>query len=192
MGRQVYDGRLTFARIMNIYPLLIDILKTTLAGTGIVWVAFYLFKPYLDRFERILIASKAKPPVDPSLMLKLQAYERVILFIDRINPANMFVRLGAANFQADELHRMVIAEIRNEYQHNVTQQIYVSEAAWQVMTQLKDDTINIINEAARLQPADTRGVELAKIILQQLSLMQNDPYTTSASIIRAEGHKIMI
>jgi hypothetical protein len=192
LGRQVYDGRLTFARIMNIYPLLIDILKTTLAGTGIVWVVFYLFKPYLDRFERILVTSKAKPPVDPSLMLKLQAYERVILFIDRINPANMFVRLGAANFQADELHRMVIAEIRHEYQHNVTQQIYVSEAAWQVMTQLKDDTINIVNEAARLQPADTRGVELAKIILQQLSLMQNDPYTTSVSIIRAEGHKIMI
>lgn len=176
---------------MNLYPLLIDVLKTTLAGVGIVWVAFYLLKPYLDRLERKLIAQHAKPAVDPSLMLKLQAYERVVLFIDRINPSNLFVRTGAATFQADELHRLVITEIRNEYQYNITQQVYVSEQAWEIMTKLKDDTINILNEAARLQAAEARGVELAKTILQQLSLMQPDPYTTAAAIIRTEAHKLM-
>ncbi|MCD8742558.1 hypothetical protein LT679_18250 [Mucilaginibacter roseus] len=176
---------------MNLYPLFIDVLKTTLAGVGIVWVAFYLFKPYLDRLERLLLARQAKPAVDSSLMLKLQAYERMVLFIDRINPSNMFVRIGASAFQADELHRLVITEMRNEYQHNITQQVYVSEPAWDVMTKLKDDTINILNEAARLQPAEARGVELAKTILQQLSLMQPDPYITAAAIIRNEAHKIM-
>ncbi|MCC8410314.1 hypothetical protein LJ707_15340 [Mucilaginibacter sp. UR6-1] len=176
---------------MNLYPLLIDVLKTTLAGAGVVWVAFYLLKPYLDRFEQILTASKAKPAIDPSLMLKLQAYERIVLVIDRINPANMFVRLGAASFQANELHHLVITEIRNEYQHNVTQQVYVSEAVWEILTKLKNDTINIMNEAVRLQPEGARGVDLAKTILQQLSLMQPDPYAAAATIIRTEAHKLM-
>lgn len=176
---------------MNLYPLLIDVLKTTVAGVGIVWVAFYLLKPYFDRLERILLAQHAKPAVDPSLMLKLQAYERGILFVDRINPSNMFVRIGASAFQADELHRLVITEIRNEYQHNITQQVYLSEEAWEILTKLKDDTINILNEAARLQPAEARGLELAKTILQQLSLMQTDPYIAAAAIIRNEAHKLM-
>ena len=115
---------------MTLYPYLLDILKYTMAGMGVVWIAFYLFKPYLDRSENIQLIELKKTISNQTLPLRLQAYERVVLFIERVNPANLLIRLNSTAYPAAELHSLIVTEIRNEYQHNVTQQLYVSNRAW--------------------------------------------------------------
>ena len=79
---------------MVLYPYLLDIIKYTVAGLGVVWIAFYLIKPYLDRSESIQLAELKKTISSQTLPLRLQAYERGVLFIERINPANMLIRLN--------------------------------------------------------------------------------------------------
>src|ERR1700761_5812908 len=101
------------------YSYLLDILKYTLAGLGVVWLAFYLIRPYLDRSENMQLVELKKAISNQTLPLRLQAYERMVLFVDRVNPANMLIRLNGTAFTAAELHNMVVNDIRTEYQHNV-------------------------------------------------------------------------
>src|ERR1700712_1935788 len=104
---------------MNLYPYLLDIIKYTIAGLGIVYIAFYLIKPYLERDEKIQLLEFRKTISNQTLPLRLQAYERLVLFIERVNPANMLIRLNAPSYSAQELNSLIVEEMRNEYQHNI-------------------------------------------------------------------------
>src|ERR1700728_689267 len=134
---------------MNVLPFLLDIIKYTIAGVGIVWIAFYLVKPYLERDDKLQLLELKKAFSSQTIPLRLQAYERLVLFIERINPANMLIRLNATAYGAHELQGLIAEDIRAEYQHNVTQQIYVSGRAWAVLKHVKDDTLNIVNNAVK-------------------------------------------
>jgi hypothetical protein len=171
---------------MVLYPYLLDILKYTVSGLGVVWIAFYLIKPYLDRTENIQLLEFKKSVSNQTLPLRLQAYERIVLFIERVNPANMLLRLNDPSYSAAELHMLVIAELRNEYQHNVTQQIYVSSRAWGVVKRIKDDTLSIVNNAVKALPETASGLDLSKTILAHLSHLEDNPYEIGASLIRKD------
>lgn len=170
---------------MNLAYLL-DILKYTIAGIGVVYIAFYLFKPYLDRAESLQMLDYKKNISTQTLPLKLQAYERIVLFIERINPANMLIRLNGPDYSAAELHSLVVAEIRNEFQHNISQQIYVSHTAWDVVKRLKDDTLSITNNAVKALPENATGLELSKTILAHLSQLNDNPYDMGTALIKKD------
>ncbi|ASU36826.1 DUF7935 family protein [Mucilaginibacter xinganensis] len=171
---------------MNLLPYFLDILKYTIAGLGIVWIAFYLIKPYLDRDEKIQLLEFRKTISNQTLPLRLQAYERLVLFIERVNPANMLIRLNAPSYSAHELYSLIVDEIRNEYQHNITQQIYVSSRAWGVVKHVKEDTLGIINNSIKGAPENATGLELSKIILGSLSQLEDNPYEIGAGMLRKD------
>jgi hypothetical protein len=184
-GPIIYDLCLTFIRMPS-YTYLLDIVKYTIAGLGVVWIAFYLIKPYLDKNEKIQLLEFKKSVANQTLPLRLQAYERIILFMERINPDNMLIRLNAGNYTAAELHSIIISEVRNEYQHNITQQIYVTSRAWGVAKRVKEDTLNIVGAAVKSLPENATGLELGKVILVQLSKLENNPYEIGAELLRKD------
>jgi hypothetical protein len=171
---------------MDIYPYLLDVFKYTLAGVGTVSVAFYIVKPYIDRTEAIQLLELKKATSNQTLPLRLQAYERVVLFVERVNPANMLIRMNANSYSASELHSLVVAEIRNEYQHNVSQQIYVTTKAWSVVRRVKDDTMSIVTNAVKGLPQDASGLDLSRTILKHLSTLEENPYDIATILIRQD------
>lgn len=171
---------------MILYSLLIDILKYTIAGIGIVYIAFYLFKPYLDRSNTLQLIELKKAIQTQTLPLRLQAYERLILFTDRINPANLLIRLNGNSYSAAELQAVIINEVRNEYQHNVTQQIYVSDRAWAVTKRVKEDTLSVVNNALQTLPDNATGLDLGKVILTHLSRLADNPYDIALNLIKQD------
>jgi hypothetical protein len=171
---------------MNLLPYLLDILKYTIAGLGVVWIAFYLIKPYLDRDEKIQMLEFRKTISNQTLPLRLQAYERLVLFIERVNPANMLVRMNATAYSAHDLYSIIVEEVRNEYQHNITQQIYVSSRAWAIVKHVKDDTLGIVNNAIKTVPPTATGLDLSKIILGRLSELEDNPYEVGANMLRKD------
>jgi hypothetical protein len=171
---------------MNFLPYLLDIIKYTIAGLGIVWIAFYLIKPYLDRDEKIQLLEYRKAISNQTLPLRLQAYERLVLFIERVNPANSLIRMNATSYGAHELYGLIVEDIRNEFQHNITQQIYVSARAWAVVKHVKEDTLGIINNAVRSLPETATGLELSKTVLGHLSQLEDNPYEIGASMLRKD------
>jgi hypothetical protein len=171
---------------MSFLPFLLDIAKYTIAGIGIVSIAFYLGKPYLERDEKLQILEFRKSLNAQTIPLRLQAYERLVLFIERINPASMLLRLNATAYSAQELQALIAEDIRGEYQHNITQQIYVSTRAWAVLKHAKDDTLNIVNNAVKTLPQNASGLELGKTILNYLAQLEDDPYEVAVSRLRKD------
>ena len=171
---------------MELIPFLKDILKFAIAGVAVVCAAFYLIKPYLERGEKLQMLELKKTPNHQTLPLRLQAYERLVLFIERINPANMLIRLNATAYSAIELQSVIVEDVRSEYQHNITQQIYVSSRAWGVTKMVKDDTLNIVSNAVKSLPADATGLDLSKTILGYLGQLENDPYEVAAAGLRKD------
>ena len=165
---------------------LFEILKLIVAGVGVVYVAFYLLKPYLDKSESLQLIELKKSINSQTLPLRFQAYERIVLFVERVNPSNMLVRMGGTELSALALHSIVVAEIRNEFQHNITQQIYVSSRAWAIVKRVKDDTLSIITNAVKGLPADATGLDLSKTILAHLSHLDDNPYDIALNIIRED------
>ena len=171
---------------MDYFRLLLDIVKYTIAGIGIVWMAFYLAKPYLERNDRLQLLVFKKSLSSQTIPLRLQAYERLVLFIERINPANMLIRLNATAYSAQELQSLIAEDIRAEYQHNITQQIYVSARAWAVLKHAKDDTLNIVNNAVKSLPQNASGLELGKTIFGYLAQLEDDPYEIATARLRKD------
>jgi hypothetical protein len=171
---------------MILYSYLLDILKYTVAGIGIIYVAFYIFKPYLDKTTALQTLEFKKAIASQTLPLRLQAYERLVLFIDRINPSNMLIRLNGNAYSAAELNSIILNEIRTEYQHNVTQQIYVSTQAWAILKSVKNDTIALVTSAVKTMPDNASGLDLGKVILTHLSKLEEDPYEKATNLVRQD------
>lgn len=173
------------------FPFLFEVVKLFVAGTGIICVAFYLLKPYLNNKEKLQLLELKKSVSAQTLPLRLQAYERMVLLVDRINPANMLLRLNISDYSAAELHSLIITEVRNEFQHNIAQQLYISPRAWELVKRVKNDTLNLVNQAAQTQPADAAGIDLGRAVLGHLSQLENDPYDIALNMIRADMDQLL-
>lgn len=101
------------------------------------------------------------------LNLKLLAYERIILFIERMKPDSLIPRTLTPSLNSKEYQLSLINEIRREFEYNLSQQLYLSENAWTVTVNYKDNIITLINSAsADCTPTDT-AADLARKILEQ-------------------------
>ncbi|MBL4678534.1 MAG: hypothetical protein JKY70_20395 [Mucilaginibacter sp.] len=172
------------------YLFLLGILKYTVAGIGIIYVAFYLFKPLLDKSQNLQALEIRKAISNQTLPMRLQAYERVVLLIDRIDPSNMLIRLNGNAYSAVELYNIILNEVRTEYQHNVTQQIYVSAQAWAAVRRIKDDTINLVTNATQSLPPNATGLDLGKAVLNHLATLESNPYEIAIAIVRKDMDNI--
>ncbi len=103
--------------------------------------------------------------------LKLQAYERLVLLADRIALPNLINRCNQPGLNVREMQNLLVQTIRQEFDHNITQQIYVSPEAWDAIRNLKEQNLLIINQVASYLPDAATGQDLNKSLLEMV--MQN-------------------
>jgi hypothetical protein len=148
----------------QIYALAIVIV---LAITGT-----FLF--YRKKQPKILPAEA--PPADNKMsFMKIQAYERLIILTERIGFKSLIERLPSESLNARELGNVFTEAIRNEFDHNLSQQIYVSEKSWQALVDLKDQQIFIINQLIQTIYPEAPGKDLA---LGMLSFLKADEHAS--------------
>lgn len=175
---------------MNLQQTLLNF-STLFAGIFLALLAIYFFlKKDIQQFLSLKGFEINKENRAHFLPLRLQAHERLIIFIDRINPANLLVRLHQQGIDISTLHAGILNEIRTEYQHNITQQLYVSSETWGVIRKLKDDTIAMINNAVQGLPNHTSGIELSKVILQHMAVIEQNPYDLSIELIKQDIQRL--
>ncbi|WP_026897964.1 DUF7935 family protein [Daejeonella oryzae] len=163
-----------------------DILKFSISGILIFFAAWYFVREFvLQALEKK--TAVIKPGFEQTLPLRLQAYERITLFLERINPSNMLLRLHLAGMSAREMQNMILSDIREEYQHNITQQIYVSYTAWATVQKMKDETVGMINNAVHGLPENASSVELSRVILTHLAKLDTaNPYDEALKIVKRD------
>lgn len=118
-------------------------------------------------------AAAAPPPrnehqVSP-LHLQLQAYERLILLAERIALPNLISRVNEPGISGPDMQMMLTQTIKQEFDHNITQQLYVTTDAWNAVRNLKEQNIHIINQVASYLPPDVSGTMLNKQLLEMIA-----------------------
>jgi hypothetical protein len=140
-------------------------IAVTLAG-----ILAYLF--YLQRKQAKTGLVGKKPEASAATApLKLQAYERLILLADRIALPNLISRVNQPGLNVREMQNLLVQTIRQEFDHNITQQIYVSAEAWDAIRNLKEQNLLIINQVSSFLPETASGQDLNKALLEMV--MQN-------------------
>lgn len=170
--------------------ILLDILKYTVSGFLVVLGAYFLFKYWFEHNTTNKIANNNPVLTKEILVLKLQAFERLTLLIERINPLNIFVRLYQPGMLVTEMQGLILLEIRAEYQHNITQQLYVTPDTWVLIKRVKEDTISIVNAAAQQLDPQATAVELSKLVFNRLSSLDDSPYDLALRVIKTEMEEL--
>jgi hypothetical protein len=155
-----------------------------LAGTLIIFIAWQIIKSEIEKLSQSKLLDLKRASLETTLPLRLQAYERLALFIERINPSNMLVRVHVAGTTVREIQQFLVAEIRTEHQHNITQQLYVSTQAWAVTNRIKEDTISLINNTAAGLSPEASSLELSKVILTHLAGLEENPYDAGLMLLK--------
>ena len=137
------------------------------------------------------VEPKSGKPSDIVLPLQLQAYERMILFVERIAPQNLIGRVNQPGFTVLDMQIGLVSNIKSEFDHNVSQQIYVAPLAWEAVKTVKEQTISIINQLALKLPPDAPSIELNKQILELFMQQPESPSDIAAEIINSEARKLM-
>lgn len=167
-----------------------DLLKILLPA-GIVLYAMYLtVKAFISKdFDKKLVELKLKN-TEVVLPIRLQAYERMCLFLERISPHNLVLRVNDPMHTVASLHHQLLQEIRNEYAHNMSQQVYMSDQAWMHIKGAMDDIISIINNASEGQSREGRGIDLSRAILERLMQLPEDPSAKALRFIKNEIRQV--
>jgi len=148
-----------------------DSTKLIIAIAFAVLVAGTLIYLFLKQRRELKVAQNKKPDATETgntRQLQLQAYERLILLTDRIALPNLIQRVNQPELNAREMQSLLIHSIRQEFEHNITQQIYVSAEAWDAVRNYKEQNLLIINQVASYLPPEASGMDLNKHLLELL------------------------
>jgi len=124
--------------------------------------------------------------------LQLQAYERLVILTERIALPNLISRLSQPAFSAREMQVMLIETIKQEFEYNSSQQIYVSPQAWDAVRNLRDQNMLIINTISKTLPPDASSSDLNRQLIESMMREEKEAlHTYVANTLNAEAKKIM-
>ena len=174
-----------------IMETLSDILKMTIPALIVLFTAWIILRNMIKndqdkrRQELILQNSRTVTPI------KLQAYERIVLFLERISLESLLVRVSSPDMTAPQLHTVMLNTIRSEFEHNLSQQIYMSPQAWEVVRNARSNMIKIINSEVEKLPADSSGMALSKRLLERIMELEKEPTRVAIDYIKNEIARII-
>jgi len=166
--------------------VIIEFVKILVPASVVLYGVYLMVKSFIQRDldqRKLEIRGRSIETVLPN---RLQAYERMTLFLERMSPQNLLVRLNAAAMPAREFHQLLLNEIRNEYNHNASQQIYMSEDVWELIKSAKEDLIVTINDAASQLGPEATSLELSKKIFEHSISKEVDPLAHALSEMKKE------
>ena len=147
-------------------------------------VAYYFFKGHTANEEgrrRYLVQKEAQKQMLP---LRLQAYERLTLLLERIDPVKLLVRVKPFSDSKEDYENLLVQNIEQEFEHNLTQQIYVSPECWNLVHAAKNATIHVIRQAS-MQQKDGNVDKMREVIIQNF-LEEVSPSQKGLTYIKAE------
>lgn len=145
---------------------LIEFGKIIIPASIVLYAVYLVVKSFISReieLRKLEVRSRA---IETILPARLQAYERMTLFLERIEPQNLLIRLTNPGLSARDFQKILLDEIRNEYNHNASQQVYMSEEVWSLIRNAKEELIIVINEASMRVAAEASSIDLSKKIFE--------------------------
>jgi hypothetical protein len=165
---------------------ILDIIKIIIPALIVFLTAWILLRNMIrndqDRRRQEIILQGART-VTP---IKLQAYERIVLFLERISLESLLVRVSSPDMNVSQIQSALLTTIRSEFEHNLSQQIYMSPQAWEVVKNARSNTIKMINSEAEKMKGDAPGIDLSRQLLTKVMELDKEPTRAAIDYIKGE------
>ena len=157
----------------------VELLKLLIPAAAVLYGMFLTIKLFINRdYESKLLEVRVKVQ-ETVIPLRLQAYERICLFLERISPNNIIVRLNNASLTSKELQSLLL-------NHNLSQQLYMSDEAWNLTKQAMEEVVSVVNTSAHEMAEKAKGIDLAKKIFEKMLGKENDPIGNALTFLKDE------
>lgn len=166
--------------------ILLEILKIILPALIVCVSVCYVLKSMLKKdlkvrkLEIILQNQKLITPI------RLQAYERMTLFLERISPNNIIMRLQTPNMTVAQLHKEVLIVIRSEFEHNLSQQVYLSVNSWEKIRSAKEKTIQLLNTCFNELDPNEDAMIYSQLVFERLIENVKSPLQEAIDFLKGE------
>lgn len=166
--------------------IVIEFAKLILPAAAVLYAMYLTIKSFLEKEMGEKLAAVRTQNASMITPIRLQAYERLCLFLERIMPNNLILRLNDSNYSYKEFQQVLIAGVREEFNHNLSQQVYVSDAVWELTRNAMEDVIITINQAAGEMSEKAQSKDLAKKIFEMQVEKKTDPVNTALAALKQE------
>ncbi|HEY8398038.1 MAG TPA: hypothetical protein VIK80_08870 [Flavihumibacter sp.] len=152
---------------------------------GVALLAFVGLYLYFYRKDKRSLANPAAPAATAeqkaSKQMQLAAYERLVILAERIALPNLIARTNEPSLDKRAMQALLVQTIKQEFEYNLSQQIYVSTEAWDAIRNLKEQNIMIVNQLASILPEDMSGTEFNKKIVE---FIMNQPQGSMHGLVQ--------
>ncbi len=173
--------------------IVLEILKYVLPAAIVFIGVYFILNNFLQNFFRNEQRKwHSKYRTDNSKLItpvKLQAYERMILYLERIALSNLVMRTYTSGMSAKKLQADMLAIIRNEYDHNVSQQLYIKSHTWKLIKSAREETVKVINSCVDQLNDDSSGLELSQFILELVGRTEKLPTDVAIEALKLDLDK---
>ena len=164
----------------------LEILKYILPSIVVLLASYFAMKAFFENEQnkrRMDLRTSNQKLITP---IRLGAYERLVILLERIQPDSMIMRLQQNGITSQKLHADLLSLIRAEFEHNLSQQVYVSNQTWEVIKSAKENTVKLINMAAAGIKPDSTSYELSKAILEMMMQANKTPSVVGIEFLKNE------
>ena len=168
--------------------ILQNILLVLIPSLAVFLTAFFSIRFFIQNEQKkqlLELKHNSRSVIAP---LRLQAYERMALLLERIDLNRLVVKMNNPELNAMQFQILLTSTIRSEFEHNLSQQIYFSMDLWNLIKTAEETTINIVNQSAAQLSADTPSIELAKLILMRVA--ESVPTAQAMAALKAEIQEV--
>lgn len=168
----------------------IDIFMAVIPSIVVAVVAYFLISKFLSAESKRHILDIKRESVKVTTPVRLQAFERLILLVERIDPVQVTKRIIKPGMTVGQIKMAVMNDIVNEYNHNITQQLYVSGETWEMVKKVKDDAMKLVTLSGTQINNDLDAIVFSKKILgvqDEVGILSN---TEAIEFIKKEARKI--
>jgi hypothetical protein len=171
--------------------VLLDVLQITIPSLLVFLAAWLLLRNMIrndqDRRRQEIILQNTRT-VTP---IRLQAYERIVLLLERITLESLVIRTSKPGMSAAQMHSALLNTIRSEFEHNLSQQIYMTQQAWEVVKNARSNTTRLINTEFQTMPEKATGIEFSKKLLEKVMELEKEPTRAAIEFVKSEVAKII-
>jgi hypothetical protein len=166
------------------------IIAVFISSAAVFATAFLTITKFLDHEEKKHLLELRMQNQKILTPVRLQAYERMALFLERITPNGLVIRVYQQGMSSFQLQSALIRSVRDEFEHNLAQQVYISNPAWEMVRNAKEDTIKLVNIAASRLNDSATGADLSTTILELSIQSGAQPTARALDFLKEEIRKL--
>ena len=164
----------------------LEILKYIIPSLIVFGAVYFVMSKFLDTEHRKQLLELRQENQKITTPLRLQAYERLVLFMERISMDKLVLRVNKPGMSAKLLQADLLRTVQQEFDHNLTQQLYTSNTSWETVKKAKDESLKIINLAGAQMKPDSKGTDLGQKIFEIMMKLDKSPSQIAVLILKKE------